>query len=99
MEFHAAAPAERAVTVTTIRTGAGIDPDRLRTHAREKLNLSLAGGLGQLAGSALRIGHMGSINTPMVLGCLATLDLALKQLGLPHGEGAVQAAIAHLVEG
>ncbi|HEY0297173.1 MAG TPA: aminotransferase class V-fold PLP-dependent enzyme [Bordetella sp.] len=96
MAFNVPASSERAVTVTTIRTSAGIDPDRLRTYAREKLGLMIAGGLGKLGGSAFRIGHMGSINEPMLLGCLATLDLALKELGLPHGEGAVQAAIAHL---
>ena len=96
MAFNVTAASERAVTVTTVRTAAGIDPDRLRTYAREKLGLMIAGGLGRLGGSTFRIGHMGSINEPMILGCLATLDLALKELGLPHGEGAVQAAIAHL---
>jgi alanine-glyoxylate transaminase/serine-glyoxylate transaminase/serine-pyruvate transaminase len=96
LELNVRSAAERAPTVTTVRTAAGIDPDRLRTYARERLGLALAGGLGQLGGKAFRIGHMGSINEPMILGCLATLDLALKELGLPHGDGAVQAAIAHL---
>jgi alanine-glyoxylate transaminase/serine-glyoxylate transaminase/serine-pyruvate transaminase len=98
MEFNATVPAERAATVTAIRTAPGIDPEQLRTYAREELGLSLAGGLGQLAGSAFRIGHMGSINIPMVLGCLATVDLALKKMGLPHGEGAVEAAIRDLAQ-
>ena len=39
---------------------------------------------------------MGYANAPMVLGTLGATELALKSLGLPHGEGGVQAAVAAL---
>ncbi len=96
LSFNAAVAAERAVTVTAIRTGDRVDADRLRTHARETLGLSVAGGLGLLSGHAFRIGHLGDVNVPMILGCLATLEVAFLQLGIPHGPGGARAAAEFL---
>jgi alanine-glyoxylate transaminase/serine-glyoxylate transaminase/serine-pyruvate transaminase len=39
---------------------------------------------------------MGYANAPMLLGTLGAAEIALKALGLPHGEGGVQAAVASL---
>ena len=47
--------------------------------------------------SVFRIGHMGHLNPPMLLGALATIDTALKALNIPHGRGAVDAATNALV--
>jgi alanine-glyoxylate transaminase/serine-glyoxylate transaminase/serine-pyruvate transaminase len=58
--------------------------------------VALGGGLGRLQGRAFRIGHMGDINEPMVLGALASVEAALEICGLPHGKGGVTAAIAYL---
>jgi alanine-glyoxylate transaminase/serine-glyoxylate transaminase/serine-pyruvate transaminase len=41
---------------------------------------------------AFRIAHMGHVNAPMVLGTLGSIEVALVALGIPHGEGGVQAA-------
>lgn len=84
MSFNAVVPEQRSNAVTTILTTEG---PRLRTHAREALGVSLAGGLGRLEGKAFRIGHMGDVNEPMILGCLATVELAMSELGIPHGSG------------
>jgi alanine-glyoxylate transaminase/serine-glyoxylate transaminase/serine-pyruvate transaminase len=35
---------------------------------------------------------MGHINAPMILGTLGSIEVALVALGIPHGEGGVQAA-------
>jgi len=46
--------------------------------------------------SVFRIGHMGHMNPPMLLGALATIDTAFKALGLAHGGGAVERAAESL---
>lgn len=88
----------RSVSVTTITTPPGFDPDRLRTLARERFDVSVAGGLGPLFGRAFRIGHLGDLNAAMVLGAVAGVEAALKALGVAIGPGA-QRAIDHLAEG
>ena len=97
VSFNALEPGERAVSVTTVRLGEGHDPDQLRRFLREELGVSLAGGLGDLSGKAFRIGHMGSVNEPMILGCLATIETAMLQLGIPHESG-LRAAAEHIAE-
>ena len=96
LSFNAAVSDQRAVTVTAVRTAEGIDADRLRAHAREALGVSIAGGLGLLSGHAFRIGHLGDLNVPMILGCLSTLEVAFLQLGIPHGAGGARAAAEYL---
>jgi alanine-glyoxylate transaminase/serine-glyoxylate transaminase/serine-pyruvate transaminase len=36
---------------------------------------------------------MGHVNAPMILGTLGGLEIALRALGVAHGQGGVQAAI------
>ena len=64
-------PAARSVSVTAIAVADGIDPEALRTVARERFQVSVAGGLGPLQGRVFRIGHLGDMNEAMLLGCLA----------------------------
>ena len=53
-------------------------------------------GIGGLDNDAFRIAHMGHINAPMILGTLASVELALETLEVPHGKGGTQAAIEWL---
>jgi alanine-glyoxylate transaminase/serine-glyoxylate transaminase/serine-pyruvate transaminase len=46
-----------------------------------------------------RIGHLGDLNEPMVLGTLSTVELAMRVAGVPHAPGGVDAAMAFLAEG
>jgi alanine-glyoxylate transaminase / serine-glyoxylate transaminase / serine-pyruvate transaminase len=69
-----------------------------RGQVLTETNVALGGGLARLAGSVFRIGHLGDLNEPMILGCLATVEMQLKRQGIPHGEGGVAAAIAYLAE-
>jgi len=94
LEFNAVNPDERANSVTTVRTPDGFDAERIRTALRERHNVIVGGGLGNLRGSIFRIGHMGHINLPYVLGCLGAIDVELKSLGLAVGNGAIDAALA-----
>jgi alanine-glyoxylate transaminase/serine-glyoxylate transaminase/serine-pyruvate transaminase len=47
-------------------------------------------------GKVFRIGHLGDLNEPMLLGCLATTELAMKTAGVPFAPGGVDAAIKSL---
>jgi len=88
--------AARSVSVSAIEVAAGIDPEALRTVARERFQVAVAGGLGPLHGRVFRIGHLGDMNEAMILGCLAGVEAAMQVQGIaftPHG---VEAAIATL---
>lgn len=83
-------------SVTTILMPEGQTSDAMRKAALERFNLSLGGGLGPLTGKVFRIGHLGDLNEPMLLGCLATTELAMKVAGVSFGPGGVDAAIKSL---
>lgn len=95
LEFNILNPDERSPSVTTVLTP-GFDPQKLRDFARQNCGVILGSGIGELSGKAFRIAHMGYANAPMLLGTLGAAEIALKALGLPHGEGGVQAAVASL---
>ena len=83
-------------SVTTVMMPEGHTSDAMRKVALERFNLSLGGGLGPLMGKVFRIGHLGDLNEPMLLGCLATTELAMKTAGVPFATGGVDAAIESL---
>jgi alanine-glyoxylate transaminase/serine-glyoxylate transaminase/serine-pyruvate transaminase len=99
VSFHCRVPAARSVSVTTIDVRAGIDPEALRTVARERFQVAFAGGLGPQTGRAFRIGHLGDLNAAMILGCLAGIEAAMTVQKIPFGRDGVQKAVACLAEG
>jgi alanine-glyoxylate transaminase / serine-glyoxylate transaminase / serine-pyruvate transaminase len=99
LDFFARQPASRSASVTTIAVAAGIDVDALRTVARERFQVAIAGGLGPLQGRAFRIGHLGDQNAAMILGALAGVQAALQVQGIAHGRDGVQRAIECLAGG
>jgi alanine-glyoxylate transaminase/serine-glyoxylate transaminase/serine-pyruvate transaminase len=93
LDFFCREPASRAAAVTSIAVAPGaLKVDALRTLARERFQVSIAGGLGPLHGRAFRIGHLGDQNAANVLGALAGVQAALQVLGVPIGEGVARAA-------
>jgi alanine-glyoxylate transaminase/serine-glyoxylate transaminase/serine-pyruvate transaminase len=96
IEFNAMVEPERSNSVTTILVPDGIDAEEIRSVCRERFRVALGGGLGQLEGHAFRIGHMGDLNEPMVLGALAGVELGLQVCGVPYGKGGVGAAVDYL---
>jgi alanine-glyoxylate transaminase / serine-glyoxylate transaminase / serine-pyruvate transaminase len=89
-------PENRSAAVTTVAAEAGVAP-RLRLWCEDEAGLTLGIGLagpGADADALFRIGHMGHLDPPMLLGCLATVEAGLKALGVAHGEGALSAAAA-----
>jgi len=96
--FNIAEPAERSNTVTTVVMKNGHDPEKLHKYCKEKCGVVLGVGIGELAGQAFRIAHMGHINAPMILGTLGVIEVGLGALDIPHGEGGTKAAIDWLAE-
>ncbi|MBB5688118.1 aminotransferase class V-fold PLP-dependent enzyme [Roseomonas alkaliterrae] len=85
-------------SVTAILLPEGHDAERVRRIALEAFNVSLGGGLGRLGGKVFRIGHLGDLNEPMILGTLASVEMALRLAGVPHNPGGVAAAMDWLAE-
>jgi alanine-glyoxylate transaminase/serine-glyoxylate transaminase/serine-pyruvate transaminase len=91
-------PGRYSDSVTAVMMPEGSNADALRTVALKRFNVSLGGGLGPLGGKVFRIGHLGDLNEPMILGTLSTVELAMKVAGVPHTPGGVDAAITLLAE-
>jgi alanine-glyoxylate transaminase/serine-glyoxylate transaminase/serine-pyruvate transaminase len=96
-EMYSTDPGAQSDTVTAVLLPEGFDADKFRAIALDRFNLSLGGGLGPLRGKLFRIGHLGDLNEPTVLGSLATVEMALDLAGVPHGKGGTQAAADYLV--
>lgn len=68
-------------TVTAVRVPDGIDAQRLSSILRTKHHVVVAGGLLQLQGKILRIGHMGIVKETEVEELLAALRSGLSEVG------------------
>jgi alanine-glyoxylate transaminase/serine-glyoxylate transaminase/serine-pyruvate transaminase len=97
IEFNIVDPAQRSDSTTTVLSGS-IDAVGLRSLCEQETGLTLGIGLGDFEDRAFRIGHMGHLNPPMVLGSLATVEAALKTMGAPLGGSGIDAAIAVIAE-
>ncbi|PPR60141.1 MAG: hypothetical protein CFH10_01647, partial [Alphaproteobacteria bacterium MarineAlpha4_Bin2] len=97
LEFNATVPEQRANGLTVIRVREGLDAEDIRRTAREMFDVACGGGLALLANKVFRIGHMGDINDPMLLGALGGVESTLGYLGLPFESGLGLAA-KHLAD-
>ncbi len=89
-------PSRYSDSVTAILMPDGHDAEAIRNTARHRFNVSLGGGLGALGGKVFRIGHLGDLNEPMLLGALSAVEMALRINNVPHGRGGVDAAMDFL---
>ena len=89
-------PARYSDSVTAVLMPEGHSAEDVRKLCFERYNVSLGGGLGPLGGKVFRIGHLGDLNEPMILGTLAAVEMALQVAGVPHAKGGVDAAMAYL---
>lgn len=83
-------PGAQADCVTTVLTG-DIDAVALGRVCEEQAGLTIGVGMIDRNGS-FRIGHMGHLNPPSVLGTLGTIESALRGMGAPIGGSGVAAA-------
>ena len=93
LELHIVDPDFRSNAVTTIRTG-GIDGSALRDLCEDRAGLTLGIGLAPYEHLSFRIGHMGHVNPPMLLGTLGTIEAALIAMDTPMGASGAAAAAA-----
>jgi alanine-glyoxylate transaminase/serine-glyoxylate transaminase/serine-pyruvate transaminase len=89
-------PGRYSNSVTAVLMPEGYDSELVRRAARQRFNVSLGGGLGKLGGKIFRIGHLGDLNEPMLLGALTAVEMALRIEHIPHARGGVEAAMAYL---
>ena len=93
----------RSIAVTAILTGEN-DASHLREWCEREagvtlgVGLALDGILDRQPNDIFRIGHMGHLNVPMVMGTLSAIDAGLKALNYRHGSGALEAASKSLFE-
>lgn len=92
-EIYSLDPEAASDSLTAVLTPAGHDADKVRAIASERYCVALGRGLGALQGRVFRIGHMGDLNEPMLLGALGAIELALAEAGMPHARGGVEAAM------
>ena len=91
-------PARLSDSVTAIWFPEGHDANAVRKTALDRFNVSTGGGLGRLDKRVLRIGHLGDLNEPMILGTLGAVEMSLRINNVPHGKGGVDAAMDYLAQ-
>ncbi|SEC53554.1 alanine-glyoxylate transaminase / serine-glyoxylate transaminase / serine-pyruvate transaminase [Rhizobiales bacterium GAS188] len=97
LAFNIEKPQERSDSVSVVR----MEPEsakRLLDFCRHVCGVVLGVNIGGLDGQGFRIGHMGDVSAPTILGTLAVVETALQALAIPHGKGGVDAAMAYLAE-
>lgn len=99
LELFVSNPADRLVTVTSVRVPEGVDEARARRGLLDEFNIEIAGGFGPLKGKIWRIGLMGySSQRTNVLLFLAALEKVLSEQGFRLSGGAgVGAAVRSLL--
>ncbi len=95
ISFYVTEPDERANSVTNVQCGS-IDAAELSRRCREQMGVTLGAGIGDLGGSSFRIGHMGHVNAPMVLGVVGAIEAVLVAMGTDLPRSGVAAAAAAL---
>ncbi|QGX97451.1 aminotransferase class V-fold PLP-dependent enzyme [Roseovarius faecimaris] len=70
-------------TVSAIYVPDGFNSDELTNHIFDHYGVSFGVGLGEMAGKAFRIGHLGSLTDVMALSGIATVEMAMADLGYP----------------
>ncbi|KAM5584703.1 hypothetical protein ABKV19_004190 [Rosa sericea] len=84
-------------TVTAVLVPPYVDSTEIVRRAWKRYNLSLGLGLNKIAGKVFRIGHLGNLNELQLLGCLAGVEMVLRDVGYPVKLGSgVAAASAYL---
>lgn len=96
-QLYCLSPDRVSNSVTSVLMPEGHDAEALRKRV-DTMNVALGTGLSRLNGTVFRIGHLGDLNEPMLLGTLAATEIGLRLQGVPHTSGGVDAAIAYLAE-
>ena len=87
LDLCARSPELYSDTVSAIRVPEGFDAEALTDHIRQTYAVSFGVGLGPLAGKVFRIGHLGAMTDVMALSGVATVEMAMADLGYPVEPG------------
>ncbi|HKZ93927.1 MAG TPA: alanine--glyoxylate aminotransferase family protein [Candidatus Bathyarchaeia archaeon] len=86
----------RSNTVVTVSSPYGVDVNKVREIMKERYKVVIAGGLGKIRQSILRVGCMGAISEVEVLTTINALGNTLTDLNHPVQLGAANEAAKHL---
>ncbi|MBO6758390.1 MAG: aminotransferase class V-fold PLP-dependent enzyme [Roseibium sp.] len=84
--------------LTAVLMPEGHSADLFRSITLANYDMSLGNGLSKVADRVFRIGHLGDFNDLMLCGTLAGVEMGLRDAGVPHQAGGVQAAMDVLGE-
>jgi alanine-glyoxylate transaminase / serine-glyoxylate transaminase / serine-pyruvate transaminase len=96
LELQCRVPQASSPTVTAVRMPDGHREEDFRAIVLDEYGMSLGAGLGRLAGSVFRIGHLGDFDDLSLVAALAGVEMALGHSAVPHTSGGVAAAMAVL---
>ena len=85
---------DRSAVVTAVRSPDGIDSRDIVKALRDRFDITIAGGQGELQGKIFRLGHIGWFDVFDIATMLAAVELVLSELGADIERGvAVTAAL------
>ena len=93
LELLCADEREHSNSLTAVLLPAGHNADKVREVILERFDMSLGTGLGQLAGTVFRIGHLGHFNDLTLAGTLSGVQLGLELAGVPIEPRGINAAL------
>lgn len=93
--FNILEPSERSDAVSVFLVD-GEKAGALRELLMRSCGVTVGGTIGEIKGQGIRIGHMGHVNAPMILGTLASIEAGFTALGIPFGPGGLERAAAHI---
>jgi alanine-glyoxylate transaminase/serine-glyoxylate transaminase/serine-pyruvate transaminase len=93
LELLCADEREHSNSLTAVLLPDGHDADKVREVILDRFDMSLGTGLGRLAGTVFRIGHLGHFNDLSLAGTLAGVQLGLELSGVPIDPHGINAAL------
>jgi alanine-glyoxylate transaminase/serine-glyoxylate transaminase/serine-pyruvate transaminase len=93
LELLCADEREHSNSLTAVLLPDGHDADKVREVILDRFDMSLGTGLGRLAGSVFRIGHLGHFNDLSLAGTLSGVQLGLELSGVPIDPHGINAAL------
>ena len=97
LELNVPVPSHRSNSVTLIRTGE-VPAGQLRHTCEHEAGLTLGLNIQGDADAAFRIGHMGHLNPPMLLGTIGTIEAVLGSMNAPMASSGAAAAAAVIAQ-
>ncbi|MCQ0970840.1 aminotransferase class V-fold PLP-dependent enzyme [Paracoccus sp. TK19116] len=92
LKLCATSPKVYSDTVSAIYVPDGFDANQVVGHALKTYGVAFGTGLGEVAGKAFRIGHLGQLSDVLALSGIATAEMVMADLGLPVKLGSGVAA-------